>query len=407
MRVAFVMDQQVGLKTHALTLRKYIEADPEIVPTFVNVRYDAGKLSRVPGSGTSAGVREIRRGLGDVSRFDAIVWASWATKFVPDLVEAVLSFLIMDMTPTQMTQMGQLYGYSARRAGFLGGWKRRATERIYRATTHFFPWNSWVGQSLTQDWGIPQEKITPISPGVDTRLFCPPAFSDPLLERSCLASVLPRQSEGDSTWSTARCFVDTPSPARDERQAGGVARGTSGGGRAEEDGDWMEPVRFLFVGGDFTRKGGDLLLRWARETKNSVELHLVTRDSVPGAPPNTFVHHGIAPLSKELVALYQSCDVFVLPTRADCYSLVSLEAMACGLPVVVSPLGGIPELVSDGESGYLVAPDDYAALSMCLDALASDPNLRARLGAAGLARARQSFDARCLAERLLERVKTS
>lgn len=169
----------------------------------------------------------------------------------------------------------------------------------------------------------------------------------------------------------------------------------------------MEPVRFLFVGGDFTRKGGDLLLRWARETKNSVELHLVTRDSVPGAPPNTFVHHGIAPLSKELVALYQSCDVFVLPTRADCYSLVSLEAMACGLPVVVSPLGGIPELVSDGESGYLVAPDDYAALSMCLDALASDPNLRARLGAAGLARARQSFDARCLAERLLERVKTS
>jgi glycosyltransferase involved in cell wall biosynthesis len=404
-RVAFVMDQQVGLKTHALTLRKYIEADLEIVSTFVDVRYDAGKLSRLPGSGTAAGVREIRRGLGDVSRFDAIVWASWATKFVPDLVEATPSFLIMDMTPTQMTQMGQLYGYSARRAGFLSGWKRRATERIYQATTHFFPWNAWVGQSLIQDWAVEKEKITPLSPGVDTQLFCPaPGISQHLPLSASFAgslrfppsSVAPRSSdeEGDYRSSPAQRFVDTPSPARDERLAGG------GGGDAGG-------VRFLFVGGDFTRKGGDLLLRWARETKNSVELHLVTRDPVPDAPENTFVHHGIAPLSPELVALYQGCDVFVLPTRADCYSLVSLEAMACGLPVVTSPLGGIPELVGEGESGYLVAPDDYETLSQRLDTLASDPDLRARLGAAGLARARQSFDARCLAQKLLERVKTS
>jgi hypothetical protein len=336
MRLAFVMDQQVGLKTHALTLKRHF---PDA--TFIDVRYDAGFFKKLPGSGTLAGVREIRAGLGALSRFDAVVWASWATKFVPDLVEAAPSYLVMDMTPTQMTAMGELYGYTTQRAGFFGGWKRRATGRIYHAARHFFPWNTWVAQSLVSDWGVPKEKITPLSPGVDTALF-------------------------------------TPGPDNGER------------GRA----------RVLFVGGDFVRKGGDVLLRWARETAHSVELHLVTRDSVEDVPENVHVHRNVAPLSEELVALYQQSDVFALPTRADCYSLVALEAMACGLPIVITPLGGIPELIEEGKTGFLIPPDNYTALAARLDALVSDPALRTRLGAAARERACRLFDARCLAQTL-------
>ena len=338
------MDQQVGLRTYAMLVRRLAEADPELVPTFVDVNYDAGKLSRLPASGTLAGVREVRRGLGDVKRFDAILWATWAAKFVPDLVETCPAFFVMDMSPTQMTEMGEHYGYTSERAEFLGGWKRRATERIYRAAAQFFPWNAWVGQSLISDWDVPAEKITPVSPGVDTRTFAPSATQ-------------------------------------------------------------RERVSLLFVGGDFTRKGGDLLLRWARETTLPVEIHVATRDAVSDAPSNVTFHRGIAPLSPELVALYQSSDVFVLPTRADCYSLVALEAMACGLPVVISPLGGIPELVEDGVNGCLVAPDDYGTLKARLGALVSDPELRARMGAEGRRRAVSRFDARCGVTQILEALK--
>jgi glycosyltransferase involved in cell wall biosynthesis len=343
-----------------MLVRRLAEADPELEPTFVDVNYDAGKFSRLPGSGTLAGVREIRRGLGDVHRFDAILWATWAAKFVPDLVEVRPAFLSMDMTPTQMTEMGEHYGYSSERAEFFAGWKRRATERIYRAAAHFFPWNAWVGQSLMADWGVPAEKITPVSPGVDVGAFAPKAI--------------------------------TPGPNNGEK----FPRYRGGGGNS---------VRLLFVGGDFMRKGGDSLLRWARETTFPIEVHVVTRDKVSDAPPNVRYHRGVAPLSPELVALYQSADIFVLPTRADCYSLVALEAMACGLPVVISPLGGIPELVEDGENGYLVAPDDDETLKARLDTLVADPELRARMGAEGRRRAVSRFDARCGVMQVLEALK--
>ncbi|MGC4042952.1 MAG: glycosyltransferase family 4 protein [Armatimonas sp.] len=356
MKIAFVMDQQVGLRTHALTLKKHVQANPAIEATFIDVRYDARPLHKLPGSGTLAGVREIRRGIGNPTRFDAIVWASWATKFVPDLVEAVPSYLIMDMTPTQMALMGDFYGYTARRAEFLGAYKRRSTERIYRAARHFFPWNAWVGQSLIRDWGVPEDKITPLSPGVDTSLFQPVRAPEMPL------------SLGD----------------RGAIRAGNGAK-----------------VRLLFVGGDFLRKGGDSLVRWARETTLPVEVHLVTRDTVNDIPENIVIRRGMAPLSPELVALYQSSDIFVLPTRADCYSLVALEAMACGLPVVISPLGGIPEIVTDSGTGYLVPSDDYDTLTARLNTLVTDPVLRARMGAAARARACRHFDAAQLVERLM------
>jgi glycosyltransferase involved in cell wall biosynthesis len=78
------------------------------------------------------------------------------------------------------------------------------------------------------------------------------------------------------------------------------------------------------------------------------------------------------------------------------------EAMACELPVVASASGGIPELVEDGVSGFLLPPGDAAALAAALERLAADPALRRRLGRGGRARILADFDLRRSAARRAE-----
>jgi glycosyltransferase involved in cell wall biosynthesis len=68
-----------------------------------------------------------------------------------------------------------------------------------------------------------------------------------------------------------------------------------------------------------------------------------------------------------------------------------LEAMAAGLPVLAVDTGGVAEMVQEGETGFLVAPRDTAAVSPHLLRLAADPDLRARMGAAGRTRAFAEF----------------
>jgi glycosyltransferase involved in cell wall biosynthesis len=70
---------------------------------------------------------------------------------------------------------------------------------------------------------------------------------------------------------------------------------------------------------------------------------------------------------------------------------VALEAMAAGLPVAATRVGGVPEVVLDGETGLLVPPADAPTLAGALARLAQEPELRRRLGAAGKARACEQF----------------
>lgn len=353
---AFVLDQQVGLRTQSLNIERVVKNDATIHPTFVPVKYDVGKgpaFVRFPGlpksvRGTLAGVREIRHGLGR-DQFDGILWGTWAAKSVPDLVSTAPAYLLMDMTPVQMERMGELYGYTRARASFLGGWKRRATERLYNDAVHLFAWSDWVADSLKRDYNLPDHKVTTVPPGVDTSQFCPDTGAKP----------------GDGV------------------------------------------VRILFVGGDFLRKGGDLLLRWAKETrvKTPWELHIVTRDAQTDVPSGVHIHHGIQNNSPELLRLYRQSDLFALPTRADCFSLVAIEAMASGLPVLISKLGGIPEIVADGETGFLLPPGDYETLADRLDRLVEATDLRDRMSHAARSRAVTRFDARYNVGRILARMR--
>ncbi|MGY1836929.1 glycosyltransferase [Blastococcus sp. SYSU DS0510] len=94
-----------------------------------------------------------------------------------------------------------------------------------------------------------------------------------------------------------------------------------------------------------------------------------------------FVPHDAVP------GVLEGLDVLVLPSAYEEMGSVLVEAMAAGLPVVASDVGGIPEVVRDGETGLLVPPGDVAALAAALDRLVADDRLRGRLARAARWRA--------------------
>jgi glycosyltransferase involved in cell wall biosynthesis len=99
---------------------------------------------------------------------------------------------------------------------------------------------------------------------------------------------------------------------------------------------------------------------------------------------------------------YQQADLFVLPSRRESFGLVLAEAMACGLPVVATRAGAIPEVVEDGTTGALVPPDDPAALASAVLSLLSDRERMKALGAAGAARVARLFTWDMVATRIVK-----
>ena len=94
---------------------------------------------------------------------------------------------------------------------------------------------------------------------------------------------------------------------------------------------------------------------------------------------------------RALIQLLSHATVFACPSLYEPLGIVNLEAMACGTAVVASAVGGIPEVVSDGETGLLVPPGDPGALAGALNALIADPARAAALGRAGRERAVAEF----------------
>jgi glycosyltransferase involved in cell wall biosynthesis len=94
-------------------------------------------------------------------------------------------------------------------------------------------------------------------------------------------------------------------------------------------------------------------------------------------------------------------DIFVLPTRAENLPIAILEAMACALPVIATRVGGIPELVSDGETGILVDPDDCRALAQAIERLAINGAERERLARNGVGRIAGYFSSAEVARRMV------
>ena len=103
----------------------------------------------------------------------------------------------------------------------------------------------------------------------------------------------------------------------------------------------------------------------------------------------------------DVPALMAGCDVFCLPSSVEGLPLVLLEAMSRSKPVVATAVGGVPELVDDGETGLLVPPGDVTALREALSRLLEDGDLAQRLGAAAARRVRERFSASSTAAEVL------
>jgi len=94
-------------------------------------------------------------------------------------------------------------------------------------------------------------------------------------------------------------------------------------------------------------------------------------------------------------------SVFVLPSYNEGQPLAVLEAMAYGLPVVSTPIGGIPEAITDGETGFLIRPGDVEALVHRITLLLQNRSLRKQMGAKAREKALNQFDVRSVIRRLL------
>jgi glycosyltransferase involved in cell wall biosynthesis len=146
----------------------------------------------------------------------------------------------------------------------------------------------------------------------------------------------------------------------------------------------------LFVGKRNVHKGLDVLLAAHQGVSHLARLvALVTDEGTAESPlpPGVSVVRNAS--HAQVMAAWQDCAVGVVPSvLPEALPQVGIEAMACGKPVIASAIGGIPDLVLDGETGILVPAGDVDALREALRRVLTDPALRARLGAAGRQRAR-------------------
>lgn len=339
------VERQVGIGSAAAAIEPHLRSRPDVRWTDVTYVEAGGLVERLPlpgrAGGTLRGFLQTRRGLGQGPFAAQLFLTHNPAVFQPRALRSTPTLLWTDVTPALLDEQADHYNHPRDRFAALSRVKHELVRATFRRAAYCVGWSHWARASFETAYGVPREMTRVVPPGIE-------------LER----------------WA----------------RAGAPAN---------------HPPRLLFVGGDFVRKGGDLLLDVYREhLRGRCELDLVTRDPV-AEEPGVRVHHGLSAGSEPLRRLYASASALVLPTRGDCFSIAALEAMAASLPVVITRVGGIPDIVEHEQSGFLVDPGDGAALRASLEALLDDPARAAALGARGRALAEQRFDARRTAGSLL------
>ena len=132
-----------------------------------------------------------------------------------------------------------------------------------------------------------------------------------------------------------------------------------------EIGQPQTPIRLGFFGRHSPEKGLDVLLAaLPRVQALYPQTELLVAGDIPLGKAPAGVH--LVGHQENIRALMSTCDVIVVPSRREAFGLVALEALALGRPVIATAVGGLPELIRDGETGRLVPPDDPEALAKAI-----------------------------------------
>lgn len=350
-----------GVRTQYENVRAVARSMDDVTMHYVEVNpyKPGGLIERLPLLGGRT--RGTLRSLACVSPLYAAhpmdaVWTQADTALFPFAatrarVSSIPYLISSDATTAQVESIAE-YGLSE-----TSRWQRgkhivrdRLIGYCFAHAAMVLPWSRWAATAIQAEFRVPDERIEIIPPGVEL-----------------------------SAWRVRDPMSTPPSGC----------------------------PRLLFVGGDWQRKGGPLLLDVFREhLRGRCELHLVTK----GAPldlnePGVSVYADIGPNDSRLHRLYETCDALVLPTRADCFSLAAIEAMASGLPVITCPVGGIPEIVQHGESGQLIPVGDGAALLQAIELLLTNPDRARAMGRHGRAIVEKRFDATRNTRRVFELIR--
>jgi glycosyltransferase involved in cell wall biosynthesis len=337
----FVLEQTLGHVAHGRNIERALKAEPDIDAAVIRIEFnEPAGLQRLPAFRTwtwrasLAARNALRATMREKPLHAAFIHTQVAALMAGEIMRSVPTIVSLDATPRLFDREGDAYGHR-RNVELVELLKKQANTRSFAAARRLVTWSHSAAYSLVRDYGVPMSKIDVIPPGVDLSLFRP--------------SLLPK-------------------PAG--------------------------PVRVLFVGSDFERKGGPDLLEAARQLGDKVQLDVVTRDKVnPPAGMTVRIHNDLGPQSDELVTLYRRADIFVLPSRGDCMPQAVIEALACGLPVVATRVGAIPEMVRDGVNGCLVPAQNPKALAAAIASLLQSPSRRHTMGRWSRVLAQQEFDA--------------
>ena len=173
-------------------------------------------------------------------------------------------------------------------------------------------------------------------------------------------------------------------------------------------------VRVLFVGGMGKLKGErDLIQALGLAVKLAPQLRFSLLGHGAAGMRMLCDDHGILARLEHLgpvphaerAQFFRSADIFVLPSYGEGMPMAVLEAMAAGLPVIATNVGGIPELITHGAEGFLISPGNVQDLAERIVRLANNQNLRLQMGQLALNKVQQ-FEEQHVMERLLQELRT-